>query len=170
MEVTMENINLYKRALNKWNFIKTFYFKLAIVILFNISYMCFLYFRKGELMNHVSLYFLFFSVMYLAYHILKFVLINFFMNSNKNFTLEKKEIFFFSHVSFFLILLMMNVIVDLNRTVYKKDIFEDYSSFLFWLGIIAIHGIIVFNPFKKWEKRKMAELINKQEENARKWK
>jgi len=121
-------------------------------------------------MNHVSLYFLFFSVMYLAYHILKFVLINFFMNSNKNFTLEKKEIFFFSHVSFFLILLMMNVIVDLNRTVYKKDIFEDYSSFLFWLGIIAIHGIIVFNPFKKWEKRKMAELINKQEENARKWK
>ncbi len=64
----------------------------------------------------------------------------------------------------------MNVIVDLNRTVYKKDIFEDYSSFLFWLGIIAIHGIIVFNPFKKWEKRKMAELINKQEENARKWK
>ena len=166
----MENINLYKRALNKWNFIKTFYFKLAIVILFNISYMCFLYFRKGELMNHVSLYFLFFSVMYLAYHILKFVLINFFMNSNKNFTLEKKEIFFFSHVSFFLILLMMNVIVDLNRTVYKKDIFEDYSSFLFWLGIIAIHGIIVFNPFKKWEKRKMAELINKQEENAKKWK
>ena len=166
----MENINLYKRALNKWNFIKTFYFKLAIVILFNISYMCFLYFRKGELMNHVSLYFLFFSVMYLAYHILKFVLINFFMNSNKNFTLEKKEIFFFSHVSFFLILLMMNVIVDLNRTVYKKDIFEDYSSFLFWLGIIVIHGIIVFNPFKKWEKRKMAELINKQEENARKWK
>ena len=166
----MENINLYKRALNKWNFIKTFYFKLAIVIIFNISYMCFLYFRKGELMNHVSLYFLFFSVMYLAYHILKFVLINFFMNSNKNFTLEKKEIFFFSHVSFFLILLMMNVIVDLNRTVYKKDIFEDYSSFLFWLGIIAIHGIIVFNPFKKWEKRKMAELINKQEENAKKWK
>ena len=170
MEVTMENINLYKRALNKWNFIKTFYFKLAIVILFNISYMCFLYFRKGELMNHVSLYFLFFSVMYLAYHILKFVLINFFMNSNKNFTLEKKEIFFLSHVAFFLILLMMNVIVDLNRTVYKKDIFEDYSSFLFWLGIIAIHGIIVFNPFKKWEKRKMAELINKQEENAKKWK
>ena len=166
----MENINLYKRALNKWNFIKTFYFKLAIVILFNISYMCFLYIRKGELMNHVSLYFLFFSVMYLAYHILKFVLINFFMNSNKNFTLEIKEIFFFSHVSFFLILLMMNVIVDLNRTVYKKDIFEDYSSFLFWLGIIAIHGIIVFNPFKKWEKRKMAELINKQEENAKKWK
>ena len=166
----MENNNLYKRALNKWNFIKTFYFKLAIVILFNISYMCFLYIRKGELMNHVSLYFLFFSVMYLAYHILKFVLINFFMNSNKNFTLEKKEIFFFSHVSFFLILLMMNVIVDLNRTVYKKDIFEDYSSFLFWLGIIAIHGIIVFNPFKKWEKRKMAELINKQEENAKKWK
>ena len=166
----MENNNLYKRAINKWNFVKTFYFKLAIVIIFNISYMCFLYFRKGELMNHVSLYFLFFSVMYLAYHILKFVLINFFMNSNKNFTLEKKEIFFFSHVSFFLILLMMNVIVDLNRTVYKKDIFEDYSSFLFWLGIIAIHGIIVFNPFKKWEKRKMAELINKQEENARKWK
>ena len=166
----MENNNLYKRAINKWNFVKTFYFKLAIVIIFNISYMCFLYFRKGELMNHVSLYFLFFSVMYLAYHILKFVLINFFMNSNKNFTLEKKEIFFFSHVSFFLILLMMNVIVDLNRTVYKKDIFEDYSSFLFWLGIIAIHGIIVFNPFKKWEKRKMAELINKQEENDRKWK
>ena len=166
----MENNNLYKRAINKWNFVKTFYFKLAIVIIFNISYICFLYFRKGELMNHVSLYFLFFSVMYLAYHILKFVLINFFMNSNKNFTLEKKEIFFFSHVSFFLILLMMNVIVDLNRTVYKKDIFEDYSSFLFWLGIIAIHGIIVFNPFKKWEKRKMAELINKQEENARKWK
>ena len=166
----MENNNLYKRAINKWNFVKTFYFKLAIVIIFNISYMCFLYFRKGELMNHVSLYFLFFSVMYLAYHILKFVLINFFMNSNKNFTLEKKEIFFFSHVSFFLILLMMNVIVDLNRTVYKKDIFEDYSSFLFWLGIIASHGIIVFNPFKKWEKRKMAELINKQEENARKWK
>ncbi len=166
----MENNNLYKRAINKWNFVKTFYFKLAIVIIFNISYMCFLYFRKGELMNHVSLYFLFFSVMYLAYHILKFVLINFFMNSNKNFTLEKKEIFFFSHVSFFLILLMMNVIVDLNRTVYKKDIFEDYSSFLFWLGIIAIHGIIVFNPFKKWEKRKMAELINKQEENAKKWK
>ena len=166
----MENNNLYKRAINKWNFVKTFYFKLAIVIIFNISYMCFSYFRKGELMNHVSLYFLFFSVMYLAYHILKFVLINFFMNSNKNFTLEKKEIFFFSHVSFFLILLMMNVIVDLNRTVYKKDIFEDYSSFLFWLGIIAIHGIIVFNPFKKWEKRKMAELINKQEENARKWK
>ena len=165
----MENNNLYKRAINKWNFVKTFYFKLAIVIIFNISYMCFLYFRKGELMNHVSLYFLFFSVMYLAYHILKFVLINFFMNSNKNFTLEKKEIFFFSHVSFFLILLMMNVIVDLNRTVYKKDIFEDYSSFLFWLGIIAIHGIIVFNPFKKWEKRKMAELINKQEENAKKW-
>ena len=164
----MENNNLYKRAINKWNFVKTFYFKLAIVIIFNISYICFLYFRKGELMNHVSLYFLFFSVMYLAYHILKFVLINFFMNSNKNFTLEKKEIFFFSHVSFFLILLMMNVIVDLNRTVYKKDIFEDYSSFLFWLGIIAIHGIIVFNPFKKWEKRKMAELINKQEENARK--
>ena len=166
----MENNNLYKRAINKWNFVKTFYFKLAIVIIFNISYMCFLYFRKEELMNHVSLYFLFFSVMYLAYHILKFVLINFFMNSNKNFTLEKKEIFFFSHVSFFLILLMMNVIVDLNRTVYKKDIFEDYSSFLFWLGIIAIHGIIVFNPFKKWEKRKMAELINKQEENAKKWK
>ena len=166
----MENNNLYKRAINKWNFVKTFYFKLAIVIIFNISYMCFLYFRKGELMNHVSLYFLFFSVMYLAYHILKFVLINFFMNSNKNFTLEKKEIFFFSHVSFFLILLMMNVIVDLNRTVYKKDIFEDYSSFLFWLGIIAIHGIIVFNQYKKWEKRKMAELINKQEENARKWK
>ena len=166
----MENNNLYKRAINKWNFVKTFYFKLAIVIIFNISYMCFLYFRKGELMNHVSLYFLFFSVMYLAYHILKFVLINFFMNSNKNFTLEKKEIFFFSHVSFFLILLMMNVIVDLNRTVYKKDIFEDYSSFLFWLGIIAIHRIIVFNPFKKWEKRKMAELINKQEENAKKWK
>ena len=166
----MENNNLYKRAINKWNFVKTFYFKLAIVIIFNISYMCFLYFRKGELMNHVSLYFLFFSVMYLAYHILKFVLINFFMNSNKNFTLEKKEIFFFSHVSFFLILLMMNVIVDLNRTVYKKDIFEDYSSFLFWLGIIAIHGIIVFNPFKKWEKRKMAELINKQEETAKKWK
>ena len=166
----MENNNLYKRAINKWNFVKTFYFKLAIVIIFNISYICFLYFRKGELMNHVSLYFLFFSVMYLAYHILKFVLINFFMNSNKNFTLEKKEIFFFSHVSFFLILLMMNVIVDLNRTVYKKDIFEDYSSFLFWLGIIAIHGIIVFNPFKKWEKRKMAELINKQEENAKKWK
>lgn len=166
----MENNNLYKRAINKWNFVKTFYFKLAIVIIFNISYMCFLYFRKGELMNHVSLYFLFFSVMYLAYHILKFVLINFFMNSNKNFTLEKKEIFFFSHVSFFLILLMMNVIVDLNRTVYKKDIFEDYSSFLFWLGIIAIHGIIVFNPFKKWEKRKIAELINKQEENVKKWK
>ena len=166
----MENNNLYKRAINKWNFVKTFYFKLAIVIIFNISYMFFLYFRKGELMNHVSLYFLFFSVMYLAYHILKFVLINFFMNSNKNFTLEKKEIFFFSHVSFFLILLMMNVIVDLNRTVYKKDIFEDYSSFLFWLGIIAIHGIIVFNPFKKWEKRKMAELINKQEENVKKWK
>ena len=166
----MENNNLYKRAINKWDFVKTFYFKLAIVIIFNISYMCFLYFRKEELMNHVSLYFLFFSVMYLAYHILKFVLINFFMNSNKNFTLEKKEIFFFSHVSFFLILLMMNVIVDLNRTVYKKDIFEDYSSFLFWLGIIAIHGIIVFNPFKKWEKRKMAELINKQEENAKKWK
>lgn len=166
----MENNNLYKRAINKWNFVKTFYFKLGIVIIFNISYMCFLYFRKGELMNHVSLYFLFFSVMYLAYHILKFVLINFFMNSNKNFTLEKKEIFFFSHFSFFLILLMMNVIVDLNRTVYKKDIFEDYSSFLFWLGIIAIHGIIVFNPFKKWEKRKMAELINKQEENAKKWK
>ena len=166
----MENNNLYKRAINKWNFVKTFYFKLAIVIIFNISYMCFLYFRKEELMNHVSLYFLFFSVMYLAYHILKFVLINFFMNSNKNFTLEKKEIFFFSHVSFFLILLMMNVIVDLNRTVYKKDIFEDYSSFLFWLGIIAIHGIIVFNPFKKWEKRKMTELINKQEENAKKWK
>ena len=166
----MENNNLYKRAINKWDFVKTFYFKLTIVIIFNISYMCFLYFRKGELMNHVSLYFLFFSVMYLAYHILKFVLINFFMNSNKNFTLEKKEIFFFSHVSFFLILLMMNVIVDLNRTVYKKDIFEDYSSFLFWLGIIAIHGIIVFNPFKKWEKRKMAELINKQEENAKKWK
>ena len=166
----MENNNLYKRAINKWNFVKTFYFKLAIVIIFNISYMCFLYFRKGELMNHVSLYFLFFSVMYLAYHILKFVLINFFMNSNKNFTLEKKEIFFFSHVSFFLILLMMNVIVDLNRTVYKKDIFEDYSSFLFWLGIIAIHGIIVFNPFKKWEDRKVAELINKQEENAKKWK
>lgn len=166
----MENNNLYKRAINKWNFVKTFYFKLAIVIIFNISYMFFLYFRKGELMNHVSLYFLFFSVMYLAYHILKFVLINFFMNSNKNFTLEKREIFFFSHVSFFLILLMMNVIVDLNRTVYKKDIFEDYSSFLFWLGIIAIHGIIVFNPFKKWEKRKMAELINKQEENVKKWK
>ena len=166
----MENNNLYKRAINKWNFVKTFYFKLAIVIIFNISYMCFLYFRKGELMNHVSLYFLFFSVMYLAYHILKFVLINFFMNSNKNFTLEKKEIFFFSHVSFFLILIMMNVIVDLNRSVYKKDIFEDYSSFLFWLGIIAIHGIIVFNPFKKWEKRKIAELINKQEENAKKWK
>ena len=166
----MENNNLYKRAINKWNFVKTFYFKLVIVIIFNISYMCFLYFRKGELMNHVSLYFLFFSVMYLAYHILKFVLINFFMNSNKNFTLEKKEIFFFSHVSFFLILLMMNVIIDLNRTVYKKDIFEDYSSFLFWLGIIAIHGIIVFNPFKKWDKRKMAELINKQEENDKKLK
>ena len=166
----MENNNLYKRAINKWDFVKTFYFKLTIVIIFNISYMCFLYFRKGELMNHVSLYFLFFSVMYLAYHILKFVLINFFMNSNKNFTLEKKEIFFFSHVSFFLILLMMNVIVDLNRTVYKKDIFEDYSSFLFWLGIIFIHGIIVFNPFKKWEDRKVAELINKQEENAKKWK
>ena len=64
----------------------------------------------------------------------------------------------------------MNVIVDLNRTVYKKDIFEDYSSFLFWLGIIFIHGIIVFNAFKKWEDRKVAELINKQEENAKKWK
>ena len=166
----MENNNLYKRAINKWNFVKTFYFKLAIVIIFNISYMCFLYFRKGELMNHVSLYFLFFSVMYLAYHILKFVLINFFMNSNKNFTLEKKEIFFFSHVSFFLILLMMNVIVDLNRTVYKKDIFEDYSSFLFWLGIIAIHGIIVFNPFKKWEERKVAELINREEEKFKNFK
>ena len=56
---------------------------------FNISYSCFLYFRKGEMMNHVSLYFLFFSAMYLAYHILKYVLINFFINSNKNFTLEK---------------------------------------------------------------------------------
>ena len=170
MEVTMENTNLYKRALNKWNFIKTFYFKLAIVILFNISYMCFLYIRKGELMNHVSLYFLFFSVMYLAYHILKFALMNLFINSFKNLTLEKKEIFFFSHVSFFIILLLMNVLVDLNRTFYNKDIFEDYSSFLFWLGIIFIHGIIVFNPFKKWEDRKVAELINKQEENARKWK
>ena len=166
----MENNNLYKRAINKWNFVKTFYFKLAIVIIFNISYMCFLYFRKGELMNHVSLYFLFFSVMYLAYHILKFVLINFFMNSNKNFTLEKKEIFFFSHVSFFLILLMMNVIVDLNRTVYKKDIFEDYSSFLFWFSIIFIHGIIVFNPFKKWEERKVAELINREEEKFKNFK
>ena len=170
MEVTMENINLYKRALNKWNFIKTFYFKLAIVILFNISYMCFLYFRKGELMNHVSLYFLFFSVMYLAYHILKFVLMNLFINSFKNLTLEKKEIFFFSHVSFFLILLMMNVIVDLNRTVYKKDIFEDYSSFLFWFSIIFIHGIIVFNPFKKWEERKVAELINREEEKFKNFK
>jgi len=37
------------------------------------------------------------------------------------------------------------------------------------IGVIS-HGIIVFNPFKKWEKRKMAELINKQEENAKKWK
>ena len=88
----MENINLYKRALNKWNFIKTFYFKLAIVILFNISYMCFLYFRKGELMNHVSLYFLFFSVMYLAYHILKFVLMNLFINSFKNLTFLINEL------------------------------------------------------------------------------
>ena len=166
----MENINLDKRALNKWNFIKTFYFKLAIVILFNISYMCFLYFRKGELMNHVSLYFLFFSVMYLAYHILKFALMNLFINSFKNLTLEKKEIFFFSHVSFFLILLIMNVIVDLNRTIYNKDIFEDYSSFLFWFSIIFIHGIIVFNPFKKWEERKVAELINREEEKFKNFK
>ena len=145
----MENINLYKRALNKWNFIKTFYFKLAIVILFNISYMCFLYFRKGELMNHVSLYFLFFSVMYLAYHILKFVLINFFMNSNKNFTLEKKEIFFFSHVSFFLILLMMNVIVDLNRTVYKKDIFEWVLLFDEFKSVYTIKPISSNTPMTK---------------------
>ena len=166
----MENNNLYKRAINKWNFVKTFYFKLAIVIIFNISYMCFLYFRKGELMNHVSLYFLFFSVMYLAYHILKFVLMNLFINSFKNLTLEKKEIFFFSHVSFFLILLIMNVIVDLNRTIYNKDIFEDYSSFLFWFSIIFIHGIIVFNPFKKWEERKVAELINREEEKFKNFK
>ena len=121
-------------------------------------------------MNHVSLYFLFFSVMYLAYHILKFVLMNLFINSFKNLTLEKKEIFFFSHVSFFLILLIMNVIVDLNRTFYNKDIFEDYSSFLFWFSIIFIHGIIVFNPFKKWEERKVAELINREEEKFKNFK
>ena len=166
----MENNNLYKRAINKWNFVKTFYFKLAIVIIFNISYMCFLYFRKGELMNHVSLYFLFFSGLYLAYHILKFILMNLFINSFKNLTLEKKEIFFFSHVSFFLILLIMNVIVDLNRTFYNKDIFEDYSSFLCWFSIILIHGIIVFNPFKKWEERKVAELINREEEKFKNFK
>ena len=64
----------------------------------------------------------------------------------------------------------MNVIVDLNRTVYNKDIFEDYSSFLFWFSIIFIHGIIVFNPFKKWEERKVAELINREEEKFKNFK
>lgn len=157
----MENINLYKRALNKWNFVKKFYLKLAIVIIFNISYSCLLYFRKGEMMNHVSLYFLFFSAMYLAYHILKYVLINFFINSNKNFTLEKKEIFFFSHVSLFIILFIMKLVIDLNRTVYNKDIFEDYSSFLFWFPIILLHGIVVLNPLKNWEQRKTKELMEK---------
>lgn len=55
----------------------------------------------------------------------------------------------------------MKLVIDLNRTVYNKDIFEDYSSFLFWFPIILLHGIVVLNPLKNWEQRKTKELMEK---------
>lgn len=155
----------YEKAVAKVRFISNFYKKFISVFIFNASYSIYLFITKGIWYNDISIFFILLSICFIAYHCLKFGIKKLMVNWFSKLVFTKKHNLFITHLSIFISLFLLKVLVDVNRTILTDKQIGEYQDYGYWLIIIIVHFIIVFYSyfsfFKNWEEQKIQEIMKK---------